>query len=159
MLYVYEKINNKFGIKDTDDDTIEYVTKSQLLNIVRKYQIKINGVGDDGSIRVITLKVSDFKDVIDDITSLMKRSGGGSSIQKDYEEGSVSIRHWGDWVIPSDIDDDEIDDFDWEELAPEWLSKLGEIRKKIETKYKDIKVSIQTNEKNWIDIQIERRGK
>lgn len=155
MYYVCEKVNNLFGVKDTTDNVVEYYNKSQLYKIVNEYKLEIKGVAKDGNIYIYS--PSNFKDVIDDFIEIMRMSGGGSSVQKNYEEGTAAIRYWGDWKVPSDIDEDEIEDYDWEELTPEWMSKLGEIRRKLQSKYTDIIIYIQTNEKNWIDIEIRRK--
>lgn len=50
--------------------------------------------------------------------------------------------------MPDDIDEDEEDDFDWEELDAKWYPALKQM-------YPDLKISITTSEKNWVDLQLE----
>lgn len=162
MLYVCEKSGDKYGVKDTDDNVVEYVTRKQLLGIIKKCKLKINGVDKDGNITIFS--PSSFESVIDRFFELMKRSGGGSMTERDDEEGTAAIRDWGDWVVPDyayededEFDEDEIDDYDYEELDPSWYKKLKEIANKLATKYPDLEVRIDTGEKNWIYLSLGRR--
>ena len=44
MLYVSEKQKNNYGVVDTDDGSMEFYEKETLLNIVKRYNIEIDGV-------------------------------------------------------------------------------------------------------------------
>lgn len=158
MLYVCEKSGDKYGVKDTDDNVVEYVTRKQLLGIIKKCKLKINGVDKDGNITIFS--PSSFESVIDRFFELMKRSGGCSMTERDDEEGTAAIRDWGDWVVP-DYDDDDEDydeiDYDFEELDSSWYKKLKEIVNKLATKYPDLEVRVDVGEKNWIYLSLRRR--
>ena len=62
------------------------------------------------------------------------------------------VRYWGKWNVPDDVDDDEAYDYDWEELDEEWAKKLSKIISAVNKKYKGLKLSFGTSEKNWIDV-------
>lgn len=58
--------------------------------------------------------------------------------------------------MPDDIDEDEEDDYDWEELDTKWYPALKQIANRLKQMYPDLKISITTSEKNWVDLQLER---
>lgn len=65
---------------------------------------------------------------------------------------SAGVRDWGQWKVPDDEEDDG--DYDWKVLTPEWSKKLGKFADEMEKKYPNVRVSIQTSEKNWLDVQV-----
>lgn len=58
--------------------------------------------------------------------------------------------------MPDVLDEDEEDDFDWEELDAKWYPALKQIANRLKQMYPDLKISITTSEKNWVDLQLER---
>lgn len=48
MFYVCEKKGNKFGIKDTTDNTVEYYSTEEIIEIVSNDDIDIKGVSRQG---------------------------------------------------------------------------------------------------------------
>ena len=62
MYYICEKIDDKFGIKDTKDCVVEYYLYKDIVKFVKKYNLEIKGVSilDDK----INIKVVDVKHYI-----------------------------------------------------------------------------------------------
>lgn len=58
--------------------------------------------------------------------------------------------------MPEDLDADEEDDYDWEELDTKWYPALKQIKNRLSQMYPDLKISISTSEKNWVDLQLRR---
>ena len=79
-----------------------------------------------------------------------------SNKQSDIENGYAAVRDWGSWYMPEDLDEDEEDDYDWEELDTKWYPALKQIANRLKQMYPDLKISITTSEKNWVDLQLER---
>lgn len=157
MLYICEKKGGLFGVKDTDDNSVEYVNRRQLYQIIDKYHLQIKGVTKEG-IKVVQLKQSNYQDVIDDFFRLMKRESGYTDKQSDVEDGHAAVRDWGSWHVPDDayddFDEDEIEDYDWEELDGKWYPVLRKIKEELTSRYPDLKIDICTSEKNWVDMSI-----
>lgn len=65
----------------------------------------------------------------------------------------LSIRYWGDWIIPEYEDDD----YDNEELSDKSLLKLQNIIKEFKEDYSNVSnvsIDFSASEKHWIDIEI-----
>jgi len=67
------------------------------------------------------------------------------------EDESLDVRHWGQWEVPEDEEDDG--DYDWEVLTQASAKKLKDLITKFEKENK-CKVNVQTSEKNWIAFSI-----
>lgn len=152
MLVIVGKENNKVSILDTEDATVEVVSISDVKHYVIDLGMKIMGA----SIKGIKVVHSDFKDVFRDFFDFMKSYSGYSNKQSSVENGYAAVRDWGSWSMPDDIDEDEEDDFDWEELDAKWYPALKQIENRLKQMYPDLKISITTSEKNWVDLQLER---
>lgn len=152
MLVIVGKENNKVRILDTEDATVEVVSTSDVKHYVIDLGMKIIGA----SIKGIKVVHSDFKDVFRDFFDFMKSYSGYSDKQSNVENGYAAVRDWGSWSMPDDLDEDEEDDFDWEELDAKWYPALKQIANRLKQMYPDLKISITTSEKNWVDLQLER---
>lgn len=153
MFVVLGRENNKVRILDTEDEAVEIFSTSDVKHFVMDLGIKIIGASNKG------LKVvhSDFEDVFRDFFDFMKNYSGYSNKQSDVENGYAAVRDWGSWSMPDDLDEDEEDDYDdWEELDSKWYPALKQIANRLKQMYPDLKISITTSEKNWVDLQLER---
>lgn len=65
------------------------------------------------------------------------------------------LRDWGAWQNPDDAYDEE--DYDWQELTPEWRKKLRAYADQVEKKYPNLNIRIGTGEKNWVEISVENK--
>lgn len=152
MFVVLGRNDNKVRILDTEDEAVEVFSTSEVKHFVVDLGIKIIGASPKG-IKVVH---SDFEDVFRDFFDFMKNYSGYSNKQSDVENGYAAVRDWGSWSMPEDLDEDEEDDFDWEELDTKWYPALKQIANRLKQMYPDLKVSILTSEKNWVDLQLER---
>lgn len=76
--------------------------------------------------------------------------------QSDNPRVEISIRDYGNWELPDDLDEDEDNsDYDWKELSDESVTKFDEIIQSINKPYTGIKNSWETSEKNHIEVTIE----
>lgn len=64
-----------------------------------------------------------------------------------------SVRNWGEWELPNDVDPDE-EDYDWEVMTDKTSKALGELIKKWRAEYPDFNIWVDSGEKNWIYIQV-----
>ena len=151
------KKGNKYGILDSADGVVEYYTERQISIIVNKYKLNVMGY-NNGKISIF--RGSNFSDVIDRFFTLMRKESYYSDEQRNDEEGYAAVRDWGSWHVPEDAydeyDEDEISDWDWEELDRDWFKKLRKVGNELKTRYPDLQVTIHTSEKNWIDLKLER---
>ena len=142
MFVVLDRDDNKVRILDTEDEAVEVFSTSEVKHFVIDLGIKVVH--------------SNFEDVFRDFFDFMKNYSGYSNKQSDVENGYAAVRDWGSWSMPEDLDEDEEDDFDWEELDAKWYPALKQIANRLKQMYPDLKVSISTSEKNWVDLQLER---
>lgn len=152
MFVVLDRNGNKVRILDTEDEAVEVFSTSEVKHFVVDLGIKIIGASTKG-IKVVH---SDFEDVFRDFFDFMKSYSCYSNKQSDVENGYAAVRDWGSWSMPDDIDEDEEDDYDWEELDTKWYPALKQIANRLKQMYPDLKISITTSEKNWVDLQLER---
>lgn len=152
MFIVIGKKDNKVRILDTDDCVIEVFTISEVKHYVIDLGITIKGVNEKG----IKVMHSNFEDIFRDFFDMMKGYSSYSDKQSDIENGYAAVHHWGSWHMPEDLDEDEEDDYDWEELDTKWYPVLKQISNRLKQMYPDLKVSISTSEKNWVDLQLGR---
>ena len=85
MFYVCEKKGNKWGIKDTKDNTVEYYTEEEIIEIVSNGWAEINGVTRQG-ISIVNPnkkpKILHSKDLAKLLQVVEKYSAGTATIQK-----------------------------------------------------------------------------
>ena len=67
----------------------------------------------------------------------------------------IAARHWGKWSVP-DGEDDDID-YDWEVLDKSSASMLNSFLKQLGTKYPKYSLKFGVEEKNWINVLIEKK--
>lgn len=67
------------------------------------------------------------------------------------EDERLSVRYWGDWVVPEDEEDDG--DYDWKVLSIASKMKLKNLIAKFE-KDNNCKVDVQSSEKCWLEFSI-----
>ena len=167
MYIICSKKGNKYGIKDTTDGVIEFYTKEQIDVMVRKYKLKIKGYSN-GVISIQSssskvkkpVKESSFEEIINEFFYLMKNASPYYDKQVEVDNGYAAVRDWGSWHIPEEayLDEDDIEeDYDWEVLDIEWMTKLKAIHKDLCNKYPDVRIDIYTSEKNWVDLSISKR--
>ena len=163
----------QWGILDTKDGVTEYFDHKGLL-LIQSKNIPVKGLKE--AIRLSAPKKAQekpienrkiYKDSLEDIGEYVLRQLSGyymketESLSKDTY--MVSVRNWGNWVIPDyayedeDIDENELEDFDWEELSPESYKELRKIHEKLKQKYPYCNFEIETGEKNWIYVKISYR--
>lgn len=115
-------------------------------------------------------KVATPEDALYEIKSMMKSamsqsSGRGMSYgyggsysgeYRDIEEHDgrwlLDVRYWGSWHVPSDVSDEDAQDYDWEVLDRDWRAKMEKIVADVATKYPTIQLSWSTEEKNYISV-------
>lgn len=69
-----------------------------------------------------------------------------------YKKDELMIRHWGQWELPDDEEEDD-GDYDWEVLSEKSSKKLTEIITKFE-KENNCKIVSDSSEKNWLYFKI-----
>ncbi len=156
MYKVVSKKNGKYGIQDTKDGVIEYFTREELIKIRDVYKLKVMNI--DKAINDISSNNVDMDFVARKIISKFS----GYSMKEIYysdednpsksDKVNISFRDWGDWVLPDDIDEDEVEDYDWEELSRESYIKLKNIIKELQSQFSNVAFDIDIGEKNWITI-------
>ena len=90
----------------------------------------------------------DLKTYVDEI---MCDAGHGMGEDQRYDTNEFSCRYWGEgraWHNPT-----EYEDWDWEELKPEYCKALGKAVDKFNKKYK-LNAYFSAGEKNWIYLNI-----
>jgi hypothetical protein len=111
------------------------------------------------SLKILKLMESNSSDmaskVLAEILTAFKQVSRGTATSPVEGDGSgwcqASIRNWGKWETPKYQDDE---DYDWQELTPEYQNKATEIIKHFKQKYPDFRISYQAGEKNWITFQL-----
>lgn len=95
---------------------------------------------------------------IREIKSEMNRLFNSSFVVSEETEDSLncSCRHWGDWELPEDADEDE-EDYDYEVLTQGSNDKLVRTMTTLKADYPDFEFDDNFSEKNYIDFQIDRR--
>lgn len=73
------------------------------------------------------------------------------------KEAESSIRDWGNWIYPEDVDPEDDEDYDWKELAEPDRKLLEAIIEQFRRKYPTLKISYSLEEKNNIDLFVGRK--
>lgn len=160
MYFVSKIINDKIGITDTNDGVEEFLDRKTIGRLV-KQGVKIKGVERDGKIHIFDKQ--ELRRGMDYLLRKLCSQYPCCDVEKDYETGNFSIRHWGEWVVPEDyrndddFDQDELEeeDFDWKELSEESEALFRSICKDLEYYYPNLTCKIlEIGEKNWIYAKI-----
>ena len=96
-----------------------------------------------------------LRDALYSVRSKMLRHSQSYSmahgISPTYGNGlEFELRDWGQWVTPSDVEDDE--DYDWQELTGKYHKILRDICAEVEKDFPGVKVEYDAGEKNWITV-------
>ena len=102
---------------------------------------------------------------LDEVRTAMQRLDEATfgDIVEENDEYTFEVRYWGDWVISDDhrndpeVEDDDLEDWDWKELAGAWQKKLNMIIADVNKKY-NVKVIWQAGEKNWLYISVRKQA-
>ena len=155
MFKVVGKRCGTYGILDTEDNVTEYLSIEDIIKTL-KLGFKIQGI-EPILERYKKLKNYDFEEIAKYAYRLLKEADSGfydKSIENEKDCVIVSLRDWGSWHNPIDAEDEE--DYDWQDLDPQYYDKLHEIVKAIRKKYPDVEVHSDVGEKNWVSIVISK---
>jgi hypothetical protein len=64
----------------------------------------------------------------------------------------AAIRHWGDWVLPMDCEDEE--DYDWKELSDHSATQIDNIISVFLKENKSVNITFGAGEKEWIYVSV-----
>lgn len=159
MFKIVEKKGNKYGVKDTKDGVVEWYTANEILAVQKKFNLKIDGIEKlQKQPKIQQRRLTDLKVVTDLLLGTIKRKSSYDYESVEIKENNVEIsfRWWGDWVIPADADEDEMD-YDWKILDKSWGKIMQDIINKFKKDYPDLKFSWSTGEKDYIYIDIIRK--
>lgn len=110
-----------------------------------------------------TVSDADLKSALQSLLSLVTSTSRGIDVQEDgiqprqYNQPgfSVGVRYFGVWEMPEGEEDDG--DYDWEVLSQKSRNDLARLIDKVSTQYPKMKFSYSTEEKNWIELNVERK--
>lgn len=71
--------------------------------------------------------------------------GGTNSI-------TLSVRDWGQWVVPADAEDDG--DYDWKVMTKKSSEEASRLIQQVKDRYPHVEIDGGGEEKNWLFFQI-----